>query len=208
MAVNVERDKVRVIDWRQTDSYRFFAFAFGPPSDARHRWFSQPGVADALAELWEELSPEGKFPGFSWFPDFESYEAAYIALFDVGAPEPPVPLCESAHDKSTTPQELVLENTHFYEVLDLHVNPSLTVPDHLITQLEFLSAVAYVREHTSDVSQQRVMSRLEHDFLQRHLLNWIGTAEEKLQNCPFVAFKTLFALMTLELRRRDQLSTT
>jgi DMSO reductase family type II enzyme chaperone len=207
MVTNAQRGKVRVIDWKQADYCRFFAYAFGPPSEERHRWFSQPGVADALAELWEQLSPEGKFPGFSWFPDFESYEAAYIALFDVGAPEPPVPLCESAHVRNHTPQELVLENTHFFEVLGLRANPSLTVPDHLVTQLEFLSAVAYVRDHASDKSQRRAMTRLEHDFLQRHLLNWIGTAQEKLRGCPFVAFRVLFALMVLELRRRHQPST-
>ena len=207
MVTNAQRGKVLVIDWKQVDYYRFFAYAFGPPSEERHLWFSQPSVADALAELWEQLSPAAKFPGFSWFPDFESYEAAYIALFDVGAPEPPVPLCESAHVRSHTPQELVLEVTHFYEVLGLRVNPSLTVPDHLVTQLEFLSAVTYVRDHASDEPQQQAMTRLEHDFLQRHMLNWIGTAEEKLQSCPFVAFRVLFALMALELRRRHQPST-
>ena len=205
MTSNVEHDRPQIIAWQQTDLYRFFAFAFGPPSEERHQWFSNPGVPDALAELWKQNSHESEFPGFEWFTDFESYEAAYIALFDVGAPEPPVPLFESAHDKSRTPQELALENTYFYEVLGLRVDPSQNVPDHLVTQLEFLSAVTYARDNASDESQQRAMARLEHDFLERHLLNWVGTAEEKLHACPFIAFRVLFALMTQELQRRKAL---
>jgi len=123
-------------DWDQTDLYRFFAFAFSPPNEERHQWFSHPGVPDALAALWRRLQCEGEFPGFEWFPNYREYEAAYIALFDVGVPEPPVPLFESAHDKGRPAQELVLENTYFYDVIGLRANPAVSTPDHLVTQLE------------------------------------------------------------------------
>jgi len=206
MRTDVEHHQPPVVDWTHTDLYRFFAFAFGSPNEERQSWFAQPGVGDALAELWDANSHGDEFPSFEWFEGFEPYEAAYIALFDVGAPEPPVPLLESAHDKSRTPQELALENTYFYEVLGLRVDPSQTVPDHLVTQLEFLSAVAFAREHSADNVQRRDMARLEHDFLQRHLLNWVGVAEEKLRASPFIAFRVLFALMTQELKRRHELS--
>ena len=146
MKTAVEIDPPRIIDWNQIDLYRFFAFTFGAPTAERHRWFSQEGVAGALAELWRQISCEGPFPGFEWFPDFGTYEAAYIAVFDVGVPEPPVPLFESAHDKSRPAQELVLENTYFYDVLGLRVDSTHSMPDHLLTQLEFLSAVAYASE--------------------------------------------------------------
>lgn len=195
MKTAVETDGPRIIDWSQTDLYRFFAFAFGPPSEERHRWFSQPGVADALADLWRQLSCEGNFPGFEWFPDFQTYEAAYIAVFDVGAPEPPVPLFESAHDKSRPAQELALENTYFYDIFGLRADPELSVPDHLLTQLEFLSAVAYTRDHACDESRARELVRLEHDFLERHLLNWTGAACRKLQECPIPGFPVLFRLL-------------
>jgi DMSO reductase family type II enzyme chaperone len=197
---------LKAFDWDQIDLYRFFVFAFGPPTAERHRWFSQARVSAALAGLWQKLSPEDAFPGFEWFPDDVSYEAAYIATFDVGVPEPPVPLFESGHDKSRPAQELVLENTYFYDVLGLRVDPALSVPDHLLTQLEFLSAVAYARDQACEESQRRDLVRLEHDFLQRHLLSWICTAEEKLRDCPFPAFRVLFSLMTRLLRRRHQVS--
>jgi len=192
--------------WDQTDLYRFFAFAFGPPTEERHRWFAQAGVTAALAELWRNISSQNEFPGFEWFPDYATYEAAYIAVFDVGLPEPPVPLFESAHDKSRPAQELVLENTYFYDVFGLRVDPALAVPDHLVTQLEFLSAVSFAREQASTEAQQRDLALLERDFLERHLLSWTTGAEEKLRNCPFPAFRVLFSLLTRLLRKRHRVS--
>ena len=82
----------------------------------------------ALCDLWKRLKCEGEFPDFGWFSSYELYESAYIALFDVGVPEPPVPLFESAHDKSHPAQEIALENTYFYEVLGLKSDPSRAVP--------------------------------------------------------------------------------
>jgi len=192
--------------WDQTDLYRFFAFAFGSPTEQRHRWFAQAGVTAVLAGLWHEISPQNKFPGFEWFCDYATYEAAYIAMFDVGVPEPPVPLFESAHEKSRPAQELVLENTYFYDVFGLRVDPALGVPDHLVTQLEFLSAVSFAQDHASTEAQRRDLALLEHDFLERHLLSWTTRAEEKLRNCPFPAFRVLFSLLTHLLRKRHRVS--
>ena len=189
------------LNWERTDPYRFFAFAFGAPSRERYQWFSQPGAGKALGNLWGQLSKK-KFPGFRWFPDYASYEAAYIVTFDVGAPEARVPLFESAHNKSQPAQDLVLENTLFYEVFGLHVDPALSVPDHLVTQLEFLSAVAFARDQSREESGKQNLVQLERDFLQRHLLSWTDKAEHKLNKCPFPAFKILFSLMTLGLQER------
>jgi DMSO reductase family type II enzyme chaperone len=193
------------IDWEQTDLYRFFAFALGPPDPERYRWLSHPGIARSLAALWRHLECEGEFPGFEWYPNYPGYEAAYIALFDVGIPEPPVPLFESAHDKSRPAQELVLEATYFYDVIELRVNPAVSTPDHLLTQLEFLSAVTYAREQAATETKIRDLSRLEREFLERHLLNWMGSAYKKLQECPMPAFPVLFCLLFRLLRWRQEM---
>lgn len=200
----VSKPPAKTFDWETTDPYRFFAFAFGPPSRERFEWFSQPDAGKALGNLWGQLSKK-RFPGFRWFPDYATYEAAYIATFDVGAPEAPVPLFESAHNKSQPAQDRVLENTLFYEVFGLRVDPALSVPDHLVTQLEFLSAVAFARDQSREESGKQNLVQLERDFLQRHLLNWTGKAEHKLNKCPFPAFKILFSLMTLGLQERFRL---
>ena len=191
-----------VVDWEQTDLYRFFALVFCPPSRECFELLSQPSMRDALHDLWSALQCEGEFPGFAWFATYELYEAAYIALFDVGVPEPPVPLFESAHDKTHPAQEIALENTFFYEVLGLRSDPARGVPDYLITQLEFLVAVRYMAETSKDAETAKAMQKAESDFIERHLLNWIPIANLKLAKTGAPAFPTLMSLLAGFLRRR------
>lgn len=192
------------IDWRQIDLYRFFAHSFASPTLERFDLLSQPGLSGALQELWKELGCEAAFPGFDWFTSYDEYEAAYIALFDVGIPEPPVPLFESAHDKSHPAQEIVLENTYFYDVLGLRSDPSRAVPDYLVTQLEFLAALHYTREHASDESTAASLVRAETEFLERHLLNWLPTAEVKLDRACAPGFQGMMALLVQFLNHRHE----
>ena len=197
-----DQDAVSSIDWQQNDLYRFFAFVFAPPTRQCFDLLSQPGLQEALQNLWRQLGCEGEFPGFEWFASYEQYESAYIALFDVGMPEPPVPLFESAHDKTHPPQEIALENTYFYELLGLKSDPSRAVPDYLVTQLEFLAALRYTREHTSDESTAVSLARAETEFLERHLLNWVPIAKTKLDRSGVPGFPRLLTLLVQFLSQR------
>ncbi len=192
-------------EWESIDLYRFFANAFGPPSVERLEWFRQPDFAGGLAGLWAQLGCEGDFPGFDFFPDLAEYESTYIALFDVGLPEPPVPLLEAAHYRSVPAQQTALENTSFYEVLGLKTVPASSAPDHLLTQLEFLSVVRYLRENTPDEQSGRNLARLEKDFLERHLLNWVPAACQRLQRHGVAAFPVLLSLLLVHLNQQHRL---
>lgn len=186
---------VTSIDWQQNDLYRFFAFVFAPPTHECFDLLSQPGLPEALRNLWKQLKCEGECSAFEWFVSYEQYESAYIALFDVGIPEPPVPLFESAHDKSHPAQEIALENTYFYEVLGLKSDPSRAVPDYLVTQLEFLAALRYTCEHTSEESTAVSLARAETEFLERHLLNWLPAAKAKLDRTNAPGFPVLITIL-------------
>ena len=188
--------------WEQVDLYRFFAFALGSPSREIYEWFARAEAEPLLHELWQQLECEGAPSEFRWFECFEDYEAAYIALFDAGVPEPPVPLFESAHDKTRPPQELVLENTYFYDLLGLRTDASRSVPDYLLTQLEFLSAIRYAREHAATAEDAAGPARAEREFLERHLMNWLPTARRKLDRLDARAFPTLLALLEGFLKSR------
>ena len=183
------------IDWKQTDLYRFFAFVLAPPSRDRFDFLSQPALPAALQDLWKRLDCAGEFPGFEWFASYQEYESAYIALFDVGVPQPPVPLFESAHDKTHPAQEIALENTYFYDVLRLRADPNQAVPDYLITQLEFLAALRYTSENASDEGTAVSLARAETEFLERHLLNWVPKAAGKLQQTGARGFSLLLNLL-------------
>ena len=190
--------------WDQIDLYRFFAFALASPSRETFQWFSRPETPHLLQQLWQALPCEGELPGFCWFADFADYEGAYITLFDAGLPEPPVPLFESAHDKTRPPQELVLENTYFYDLLGLRTDAGRSVPDYLLTQLEFLAALGYARDNATDPASAASLARAEREFLERHLLNWIPTARRKLAKLEALAFPALLALLEGFLKARLQ----
>ena len=200
--IAADENVVTSIDWQQNDLYRFFAFVFAPPSRECFDLLSQPGLPEALRNLWKQLGCEGEFLGFEWFASYEQYESAYIALFDVGIPEPPVPLFESAHDKTHPAQEIALENTYFYEVLGLTSDPGRAVPDYLVTQLEFLAALRYTCEHTSEESTAVALVRAEAEFLERHLLNWVPTAKAKLYRINAPGFPVMMTLMARFLSQR------
>jgi TorA maturation chaperone TorD len=148
------------------------------------------------------LNCEGGFPGFEWFASYELYESEYIALFDVGVPEPPVPLFESAHDKSHPAQETALENTYFYDVLGLRSDPRRAVPDYLVTQLEFLAALRYTCENASEEATAVSLARAETEFLERHLLNWVPTAKAKMDRTRAPGFPVVMTLLTRFLSHR------
>jgi TorA maturation chaperone TorD len=209
MTVASESPTSARLDWEGLDLYRFFAFVFASPTPERFDTLAQPALKDSLCDLWQRLRCTGDFPHFAWFKNYEEYEATYIALFDVGIPEPAVPLFESAHDKTKPPQEIALENTWFYDGLRLRWASSCAVPDYLITQLEFLAAVRYTLENAEDGVANRAANRslaqLETDFLSRHLLNWVPRASAKLvRSCPS-AFSILMSLLSvfLQVRREE-----
>jgi TorA maturation chaperone TorD len=111
-----------------------------------------------------------------------------------------VPLFESAHDKSHPAQEIALENTYFYEVLGLKSDPGRAVPDYLVTQLEFLAALRYTCEHTSEESSAVSLARAETEFLERHLLNWLPAVNAKLDRISAPGFPVLMKMLVQFLR--------
>ncbi|MBZ5681080.1 MAG: molecular chaperone TorD family protein [Acidobacteriia bacterium] len=191
-------------EWQRTDLYRFFAWVFARPTRECFNFLSQPAAPESLRNLWKQIARDGDFPAFEWFTRYEDYESTYIALFDVGVPEPPVPLFESAHDKSHPAQETALENTYFYEVLGLKSDPSRAVPDYLVTQLEFLAAIRYTRENTREEATAVALARAEAEFLERHLLNWIPTAKAKLDRTGAPGFAVVMTLLMQFLSHRHE----
>jgi DMSO reductase family type II enzyme chaperone len=182
--------------WDRVDLYRLFAFVFGAPSAERFAWLQRPELAAWLAELWDELGCAGAFPGVTAsFTDYEDYESTYVGLFEVGLPAPPVPLQESAHDDSIPAPQTVLEDISFYDVLGLRVDPAHYAADHLVPQLEFLSAVRYARRSMPDADNRAQLAHLERDFLERHLLNWLPAAHKKLAGEESPLFPTLMTLL-------------
>ena len=198
--VAIDQPAVLPTNWGDTDLYRFFARVFAPPSVESFAFLARPTAADDLQALASCVGCKEESAEFTWFSAYDLYESAYISLFDVGLPEPVVPLFESAHDKTHPAQEVALENTYFYDVLGLRSDPATGVPDYLVTQLEFLAAVSFTKESTSDESTRASLARVKSEFLERHLLNWLPTAAAKLDKTEAAGFPFLMDLLVKFLR--------
>jgi nitrate reductase assembly molybdenum cofactor insertion protein NarJ len=185
---------------QRLDLYRFFAHAFGVPSTERFAWLQHAEMPALLRSLWQELDCDGDFPGFRRYADYADYECTYVTTFEVGLPSAPVPLQETAHDDAGPAPQIVLENVDFYRVLGLRVEPTRFAPDHLVTQLEFLAAVRFVREHGRDGGA--ALARLERDFIGRHVRNWLLLALPKLAKQDPPIFPLMLSLLIAHVERR------
>jgi len=184
------------------DLYRVFAACFSLPSTERFAWLSGRECLVLLKKLGHYHEDRLPHTATRQFRDYSSYESAYIALFEVGVPQPPVPLLESAHSHRQVPQEIVLECVNFYDVLGLRPSGSVFPTDHLVTQLEFLAAVRYLREHANDSNKEASLRRLEGDFIERHLLNWLPVAQERLEKADPPLFLNLLHSLTAYLNQQ------
>jgi DMSO reductase family type II enzyme chaperone len=187
------------------DFYRVFAACFSHPSAERFAWLSGKECRVLLEGLGHHHGDRLPHSAARRFHDYSSYESAYIALFEVGVPEPPVPLLESANSHRQVPQEIVLECVSFYDVLGLHPSGSVFPTDHLVTQLEFLAVARYLREQANDTNKAESLRRLERDFIARHLLNWLPVAQEKLETANPPLFPMLLRSLTVYLKQQSVL---
>ena len=187
----------------ELDLYRVFAAAFSHPSAERFAWLSGKEFRAFLKKLGQHQEAILSAAALGRFSDYTAYEAAYIALFEVGVPQAPVPLQESANSHRQVPQEIVLECVNFYDVLGLRPSGSAFPSDHLVTQLEFLAAARYLREHANDSNKAETLRCLERDFIARHLLNWLPVAQKKLDKANPPLFPVLLRLLTFYLKQES-----
>jgi DMSO reductase family type II enzyme chaperone len=189
----------------ELDLYRVFAACFSHPTTERFVWLFGRAFRALLKKLGQHLEDRPPVQAMGRFLDYSSYESAYIALFEVGVPQAPVPLLESANSHRQVPQEIILECVNFYDVLGLRPSGSVFPSDHLVTQLEFLAAARYLREQANDSSKAASLRRLERDFMNRHLLNWLPVAQEKLDKANPPLFPMLLRSLTAYLKQESTL---
>jgi len=196
------REKVSALH-SELDLYRVFANAFSHPPAERFAWLSGKEFRALVKKLGQHQEAILSAAALGRFSDYTAYESAYIALFEVGVPQAPVPLQESANSHRQVPQEIVLECVNFYDVLGLRPSGSVFPSDHLVTQLEFLAAARYLREQANDSHKVETLRCLERDFIARHLLNWLPVAQEKLDKRDPPLFPVLLRSLTAYLKQES-----
>src|SRR5262249_42279575 len=161
--------------------YAMFRFALSYPDDRHMNFFER--TLDHTPKTLEEL------------------RALYITLFEAGLPHPHCPLLESYYQQSRPATEIVLENKLFYKHFGLQLQ-SAAAPDHLLTQLEFLSWI----EHsiTARNRDRQSLENAKRDFLRRHVNHWIPGAASIVRQANGACYTELFEALVPALHKGEQ----
>ena len=137
-------------------------------------------------------------------PTLEELRSKYIDLFEAGLPHPKCPLLEGYYLLNRPTGEVVLENKLFFQHFGLRME-SKAAPDHLLTQLEFLSWL----EHciAAGNPERESLERARQDFIERHLSHWVPKAARSLAKqgveCYAAVFESLAAQIEESLKASD-----
>lgn len=140
-----------------------------------------PPVPGASVERWLD-DPDGLLEARD--------PVEYTGLFDIGKPEPPVPLMESHYhqDKQARLRKVV----SFYRAYGV-MNHSEFSPDHLCVELAYLAHLAYLAAdypHRDDLVNAYV------SFARVHPGSWIGKCAAALRaESPDSVFTILFSAL-------------
>lgn len=129
----------------------------------------------------------------------EELQTLYVRLFEAALPQPRCPLLESHYHTNRPAGEVVLGNKLFYKHFGLHVS-NQAAPDHLLTQLEFLSWLEHaIAAGNPDAGS---LERARHDFLEQHVGHWLGRAATLARQAGGRCYADLLESLSEEIIRR------
>jgi len=126
----------------------------------------------------------------------EDLQALYIDLFEAGLPHPKCPLIEGYYLLNRPAGEVVLENKLFFQHFGLQMQ-SQASPDHLLSQLEFLSWIEHCLECGNP--DRASLERARSEFVARHLAHWVPKAAESLHRQGVPCYAQVFSMLAKQL---------
>ncbi len=142
---------------------------------AMAKLFSYPNPA-----IWQQLTEQGIVDPVI---KQETLEAEYLAAFEVGRDNSPVPLFEGMHRDDAARDGVLQDLLRFYEFFDTKLSETdREYPDHLVTELEFLAWLC-MQEHLVEEKGGNADSfrRAQRDFITRHLAAWLPVFCRRLE---------------------------
>ena len=122
----------------------------------------------------------------------EELRAIYIDEFEAGLPHPKCPLLEGFYLLNRPAGEVVLENKLYFKHFGLEPH-STASPDHLLTQLEFLSWL----DHCIDSGNLDAdsLKRARKEYVVRHLAHWVPKAAQAMARRNVPCYASVFAML-------------
>lgn len=128
---------------------------------------------------WDMLLRRLSAPGRG---DVPGLQAIYYSLFMSGPTQKPIPLCEREYVAPTMalPGQVIATVETAYAMAGLKVSSTGNTPDHLATEMEFLSALCGREAQAwqdGDAAQALQIADTQRRFLERHLFRWLPLLE-------------------------------
>ena len=156
------------------------------------RLFEEPGAelyealaaGDVGAQLdeWVEtagLETELAVPALETQDDHDLLCARFNDVFEVGYPEPPVPLYESAYHEEGRWDQINVDLARAYDYFGVSIDESRREHhDHLVVELEFVGYLARL----AAMEGSEDLLRARRDFLDRHLLAFAEDLEDSIED--------------------------
>lgn len=163
--------------------WKFLHDLFRVPSKEQWDWLE----TDVAKGAWQLIACQiGKnLPSELPIPEtYEEFEGQYLSTFEVGAPNPPVPLIESHWNRFSPVPKVLHENMLFYKQFGLELQSSANeTADNLRHQLEFVHYMSLFEARVIDDEEQREqVAKGRHEYIQRHLDHWLPKCVEKLDD--------------------------
>jgi TorA maturation chaperone TorD len=205
-------ESTTALDWNQLAEtrlavYRFLLAALAKPTPAQHAWFAGDDFRRLLELLCGQFDVAPPDKGIAPL-DAAEHEARYIACFEVGAPEPPVPLLASHYNRREPVPHVIHEHILFYKRFGTRLAAGNMEPaDHLLTELAFLIRLdELLQEGKLEAVSIR---RARFDFLSRQPAQWVAQAAAAAQQKHLPAvYQTLLALLAAAVTQDLELTET
>lgn len=185
-------------------AYKLFSELFRYPEEEVFRSFQDRSFHQALAAalrdgghgpLLEEAvgEPLEAFHGEIRTQSLTDFQGRYMATFDLGQPDLPVPPNEGLYRQGMPRQRLLLELIQAYRHFGLETSTAAggELPDHLTLELEFMHFLAF-KEHQAraegDTDHLDGYVLAQQDFLERHLGLWVDDFEARAAERAPAAF--------------------
>ena len=189
------------------NTYRFLAaLCLAPPSDALISMIRDRSVLSAIADEASHLSlfvdEASKISSLK-----EELEAEHTAIFTL--PSGAIPHESVYLDKNRRlGGSVTIGVAEFYlrAGADI-VDASIAVPDHLGMELEFMGFLCGIEKELWESDDSDALAKcvaLQREFLEEHLMKWVGPCCERIMESALYGFYKAIALFTLSFLRGEE----
>jgi DMSO reductase family type II enzyme chaperone len=197
----------------RSHAYGLLAALIDYPDDALLPLIANGQAMTQCRQVLSKLHPELEH-GIAW-PDLadtdggDALAVEYTRLFDVAGSGGPLCPLHGGGYRPDSRMQLLQELVRFYNHFGLTTEaaPARELPDHLVTQLEFLHYLSHQETERLDHGEGADdCRRARRDFLDRHLAPWLPRLAQRLaqqQAMPY--YRTLGDLLARFVRLETQM---